>query len=109
MQVTVFYEGWQMDCCGIPFSIGDVVTWDCDRYVNENRMIKSADYIYEAHCVAKYEITGIVIEIQAITYDYQTNGENRQAIGYSSKPIPKVEDFSADDYLVVLDQVQVKN
>lgn len=24
---TVFYECWQMQCCGVPFSVGDVVKW----------------------------------------------------------------------------------
>ncbi|MFF8395976.1 DUF6578 domain-containing protein [Streptomyces sp. NPDC016172] len=23
----VFYEGWQMECCGTPFSVGDEVSW----------------------------------------------------------------------------------
>jgi hypothetical protein len=23
----VFYEGWQMECCGKPFSVGDEVSW----------------------------------------------------------------------------------
>lgn len=25
---TVLYEGWQMQCCGQPFSIDDMVKWD---------------------------------------------------------------------------------
>ncbi len=25
---TVLYEGWQMQCCGQPFGIGDMVKWD---------------------------------------------------------------------------------
>ena len=23
----VFYEDWQMECCGTPFSVGDEVSW----------------------------------------------------------------------------------
>ncbi|MGP3948860.1 DUF6578 domain-containing protein [Streptomyces sp. 7N604] len=24
---TVKYDGWQMECCGMPFSVGDGVAW----------------------------------------------------------------------------------
>ncbi|POX40595.1 hypothetical protein C3486_13225 [Streptomyces sp. Ru73] len=26
----VFYEDWEMECCGTPFSVGDRVTWNVD-------------------------------------------------------------------------------
>ena len=27
MECMVFYESWQMECCGIAFSLGDTVKW----------------------------------------------------------------------------------
>ena len=27
MKCTVFYDSWQMECCGTPFSVGDIVKW----------------------------------------------------------------------------------
>ncbi|WP_436493576.1 DUF6578 domain-containing protein [Actinokineospora sp. HUAS TT18] len=27
MAIQVFYEAWQMECCGDPFQVGDTVAW----------------------------------------------------------------------------------
>ena len=41
MKCTVFYESWQLECCGKAFSIGDIVKWFVD--------LGTIDYCYEAH------------------------------------------------------------
>ena len=28
----IWYDGWQMECCGDPFAIGDVVEWTLDDH-----------------------------------------------------------------------------
>ena len=49
---TVFYEIWQMQCCGKPFAVGDRIKW---VVTNDTEDILSAvnlgkiDYCYEAH------------------------------------------------------------
>ncbi|MER5795042.1 DUF6578 domain-containing protein [Streptomyces sp. NPDC001980] len=30
--LKVFYEDWQMECCGTPFTVGDEVTWKLVAY-----------------------------------------------------------------------------
>ncbi len=53
MNCTVFYESWQMECCGTAFSIGDKVKWLV--YQTEPGQILTPvdlgmiEYCYEAH------------------------------------------------------------
>ncbi|MEV6049471.1 DUF6578 domain-containing protein [Streptomyces sp. NPDC052107] len=30
--MRVFYEDWQMECCGTPFAVGDEVSWKLVAY-----------------------------------------------------------------------------
>ena len=32
MATVVFYESWQMECCGVPFSVGDTVSWSATTW-----------------------------------------------------------------------------
>lgn len=47
----VFYESWQMECCGIAFSLGDTVKWLVRKaeQVTASVDIGRIDYCYEAH------------------------------------------------------------
>ena len=47
----VFYESWQMECCGIAFSIGDTVKWLVYKteQINAPVDIGTINYCYEAH------------------------------------------------------------
>lgn len=51
MKCVVFYESWQMECCGIAFSIGDTVKWLVYKteQINTPVDIGRIDYCYEAH------------------------------------------------------------
>ena len=46
-----FYESWQMECCGIAFSLGDTVKWLVRKaeQVTVSVDIGRIDYCYEAH------------------------------------------------------------
>ena len=48
---TVFYESWQMECCGEPFVVGDNVKWLVCRGAIINGIIGlgKIDYFYEGH------------------------------------------------------------
>ncbi|MEV6838616.1 DUF6578 domain-containing protein [Streptomyces sp. NPDC051133] len=35
--MRVFYEDWQMGCCGTPFTVGDEVAWKLVAYPEEDR------------------------------------------------------------------------
>lgn len=49
-----FYESWQMECCGTPFSIGSRVRWQVRKWTEEGEILSAVelgpvDYIYDAH------------------------------------------------------------
>ncbi len=51
MNTKVFYELWQMECCGKPFKIGDPVEW---YVISADRLVRPFDidgleYFYDAH------------------------------------------------------------
>lgn len=51
---VVFYESWQMECCGIAFKIGDKVKWHvykCNSFdfLDIETKIDKVDYFYDAH------------------------------------------------------------
>lgn len=51
MDCTVFYEQWQMECCGTPFAVGDTIRWIVDKTTDLDTPIDigKIDYCYEAH------------------------------------------------------------
>lgn len=54
MECIVFYESWQMECCGTPFSLGDTVKWLVSKsgqlFISTPVNIGTINYCYEAHC-----------------------------------------------------------
>lgn len=51
VKCVVFYEDWQMECCGTKFSIGDTVKWPVIKTEQLNTPVNvgKIDYCYEAH------------------------------------------------------------
>lgn len=51
MKCNVFYESWQMECCGTAFSVGDTVKWLVYKaeQLNTPVDIGEINYCYEAH------------------------------------------------------------
>ena len=125
MNTKVYYELWQMECCGKPFKIGDPVEW----YVfSADRLIRSFDidgleYAYDAHFdewEGIYTLKGVVRSISV----YYEKYELVPAPGHSMlKPVPgtseviatisseDVEEYRgelmASGYIVELDEVNV--
>lgn len=60
---TVYYESWQLQCCGDPFSVGDNVEWDCvqSEYKNAHGIV--LDFDENHHGFAAYSVSGIVNKI----------------------------------------------
>ncbi|MEV0220523.1 DUF6578 domain-containing protein [Streptomyces sp. NPDC050704] len=57
----VFYESWQMECCGTPFSVGDEVTWPL-RFTDADESLA-----VELHGGKWPERTGLVQEIRLVS------------------------------------------
>ena len=75
MDVLVFYEYWQMECCGNPFKVGDKIKW----LVTESEGLRlpidvgRVNYIYEAHSSELeklYMFEGAVTEISILYVKY---------------------------------------
>lgn len=49
MTTIVFYDLWQMECCGIPFKNGDSVTWFVSANEDSKIKIDGLKYFYDAH------------------------------------------------------------
>lgn len=119
---TVLYEGWQMQCCGQPFSIDDMVKWDVFVFNKTLTDVNQAiEYIYDAH----YEksdglliLQGIVHQINAIYTKYKSYADNPQLLipvsnllrnvvkadGYEEE----INEMTFNSYIVVLRDVDIK-
>lgn len=111
MQITIYYESWQMDCCGTPFAIGDTVKWDCVK--SDDDWIIKADYYYEAHEKCHFIITGKVAEIYGVNCEYEQRDDGMfYPIAYQTTPIQQVKEFMTDvaesGFLVILDNPQIQ-
>ncbi len=64
---TIYYQSWQIQCCGNPFSVGDKVKWTC---VKPKEKCKNAhgitiNFEEDHHGQATHIITGIITKIIA--------------------------------------------
>lgn len=56
---TVYYEDWQLQCCGIPFSVGDDVEWTAiDKHKKHPKLSILIDYVEEHHGEDTLRISG---------------------------------------------------
>ena len=127
MNTKVFYELWQMECCGKPFKIGDSIEW----YVfGADELIRTFDidgleYAYDAHFdewEGIYTLKGVVNKISVYYEKYETitaPGHDHNML----KPVPGTSEtiaiISSEDvenhrgellasgYIVELDEVTV--
>ena len=65
-ECKIYYEAWQLQCCGDPFAVGDKVDWTCvmpTEYRNAHGII--LDFEEEHHGFATHSICGTVAKIIA--------------------------------------------
>lgn len=63
-ECTIFYESWQIQCCGDPFSVGDRIEWTCHmpwEYKNAHGF--PLDFEEDHHGSSTHTITGTVSRI----------------------------------------------
>lgn len=66
VKCAIYYESWQIQCCGDPFSVGDKVDWTCimpSGYKNAHGII--TDFEENHHGFATHSISGTVTKIIA--------------------------------------------
>ena len=73
---TIYYESWQMQCCGTPFSVGDKVKWGCVKSPKKQTALGRVLNFYEEHHeTPTYTVMGTVRRIIADYCDYQAGTE----------------------------------
>ena len=90
--VVVYYESWQMQCCGEPFGVGDTVSWRV-ALGSEHRSETSwkYDFIEDHHCLcddSKYRITG---RVERIAMEFSHKEEKGNIVEYDKIPKQRVE------------------
>jgi hypothetical protein len=71
--MRVFYEDWQMECCGTPFAVGDEVAWRAVAYDAEGIREEpryGAEAWVENHGGPDEETTGRVSAIDLVRQEY---------------------------------------
>lgn len=77
----VFYECWQMECCGTAFKAGDIVKWfvyKCNC-INTPVDVGKIDYCYEAHdsdWTKLFILEGKVDHVKILYQKYEPTKEN---------------------------------
>lgn len=65
-ECIIYYESWQIQCCGEPFSVGDKIEWTCRMpYETKNAHGVIIDFEEEHHGFPTHTITGSVSKIIA--------------------------------------------
>ncbi len=97
--MKVFYELWQMECCGTPFKVGDPVEWhafSADILIRPFD-IDGLEYVYDAHFddwEGIFTLKGVVSGISVYYEKFETvraPGHDRNML----KPVPGTSEIIA--------------
>ncbi|MEV6291020.1 DUF6578 domain-containing protein [Streptomyces sp. NPDC051896] len=88
-RMRVFYEDWQMECCGTPFAVGDEVSWKLVAYdaeaVREGRGYGAEAWV-ENHGGPDEATVGRVWAIDLVHQEYLAHTDQRaEAVGTCPK------------------------
>ena len=93
---TLYYESWQIQCCGDPFAVGDRVEWTCimsEGYRNAHGTI--IDFEEDHHGFATHAIEGVVAKIVAERSEFP---EGKREVWYEKAETIKEELQHADGW-----------
>lgn len=93
---TVYYESWQIQCCGEPFSVGEKIEWTCciPRETKDAHGI-IIDFEEEHHGFPTHTITGTVSKIIAERSEFP---KGLREIRYEKADIIREELHNADGW-----------
>ena len=95
-ECTIYYEAWQLQCCGEPFSVGDNVEWTCimpKEYKNAHGVI--IDFEEEHHGFATHRIIGTITKIIAERSEFP---KGERIVWYHRAPVIREELKYADGW-----------
>lgn len=92
-ECVVYYEAWQLNCCGEPFSLGDEVEWRCimpRRYKNVHGVLLDFEEMH--HGVSSHYVKGKISRILAewLEFPKQLKKAQREK-NYQKVPATHVE------------------
>ena len=125
MDCRVYYESWQMDCCGESFAIGDVVCWTVcacpDSWTFQTVDIGKIDYCYENHLFDHgpyYDLEGTVTDIM-ILYEKHESSKSQSSMSVPVRGVLKkvsrinrykkgYNEMSVSGYIVTLKDIKME-
>ncbi|MDE7029516.1 MAG: hypothetical protein K2P63_05985 [Lachnospiraceae bacterium] len=122
MQCKVFYESWQMECCGTPFCVGDMIKWPVYTTTEKKwpDYIGEIEYCYEAHSSDLENISVLEGKVGAIKVLYETyapsGDEPRLLVPVDGVTVPtktakgfeKYNNMNASGYIVELNGYAIR-
>ncbi|MEU9985496.1 DUF6578 domain-containing protein [Streptomyces sp. NPDC048045] len=86
--MRVFYEDWQMECCGRPFSVGDEICWRLaeldEEQLREGRYHGARACVENHGDVPRHKTMGRVRSIDVVHQDYA----EKQQGSHTLEPVP---------------------
>ena len=80
-ECTVYYDLWQIQCCGDPFSVGESIEWTCiSPSLSKNAHGRIIDFDEDHHASATHILTGTIANIFA---EYSEFPKGEKEINYS--------------------------
>lgn len=95
-ECRIYYESWQIQCCGDPFAINDKVDWTCampKEYKNAHGII--IDFEEDHHGFATHSISGTVTQIIAERSEFP---KGKRVVCYPQAEIIQEEVYKANGY-----------
>ena len=95
-ECIVYYESWQLQCCGSPFSVGDVVEWK-GTLLSEKRDAHgiTIDFEEEHHVGYTHKVKGTVEKIISERSEFP---KGNRIVYYEQAPIVRTELQHADGW-----------
>ncbi|MCR5696453.1 MAG: hypothetical protein K6G73_05685 [Marinilabiliaceae bacterium] len=97
---NVYYDAWQIQCCGEPFAVGDYVKWTGNIATKENILNGMVmDFYEEHHSGATHTIAGTVSKIfaeQSETPHYKDKIIHRDSGQLTYKKLYKADGWESE-------------
>ena len=95
--MNVFYEAWQIQCCGKPFKIGDRVRWSCVLPTDKEKAVcgHKIDFNEEHHGNETHSIVGTITDIWSVT---QIDFPSKKSYEFDASKLTLAKLISADGY-----------
>lgn len=93
---AIYYESWQIQCCGEPFYVGEKIEWTCcipQETKNAHGII--IDFVEEHHGFSTHTITGTVSKIVAERSEYP---KGEREVWYNKTDVIREELQKADGW-----------